>query len=113
MVLGKGEIKNEALNFLKASKVQFLGGKSLIDGFNHSIAQKNGFVNTDFSFSDNTTGACALTSAVYGAYSLKYIEKVVEFDSGVHLDNESLTESHSTTTYSIAGLFELVKNYDI
>ena len=46
------------------------------------------------------------------AYSLKYIEKVAEFDNGVHLENESLTESHSTTNYSIADLFAFVKQYD-
>jgi len=46
------------------------------------------------------------------AYSLKYIEKVAEFDSGVHLENESLTESPSATTYSISQLFDFVKTYD-
>ncbi len=46
------------------------------------------------------------------AYSLKRIEKVAEFDNGVHLENEGLTESHSTTTYSISDLFAFVKQYD-
>ena len=46
------------------------------------------------------------------AYLLKYIEKVAEFDNSVHLDNESLTESHSTTTYSIADLYKFVNTFD-
>ena len=46
------------------------------------------------------------------AYSLKYIEKVAEIDNGVLLNDEGLTESHSTTTYSISDLFGFVKQYD-
>ncbi len=43
---------------------------------------------------------------------MKYIKKVAEIDNGVLLDNEGLTDSHSTTTYSISDLFALVKQYD-
>ena len=46
------------------------------------------------------------------AYSLKYIEKVAEFDNSVLSSNGGLTESPSTTTYSIADLFAFVKQYD-
>ena len=46
------------------------------------------------------------------SYSLKYIEKVAEFDNSVHLDNESLTESPSTTIYSISDLCGFVKTFD-
>lgn len=46
------------------------------------------------------------------AYSLKYIEKVAELDDGVHLYSESLTDSRSTTVYSIAQLFDFVNTYD-
>lgn len=46
------------------------------------------------------------------AYSLKYIEKVAEIDRGVHSENGGLTDSHSTTVYSISDLFDFVKRYD-
>lgn len=46
------------------------------------------------------------------AYTLKYIEKVAEFDNGVLSQNGGLTESHSTTINSISDLFALVKKHD-
>lgn len=46
------------------------------------------------------------------AYSLKSIEKVAEFDDGVHLDNEGLTGSPSATDYTVADLYIIVKKYD-
>ena len=46
------------------------------------------------------------------AYSLKYIKKVAEFDSGVLSEIGGLTESRSTTALSISDLYKLVKKYD-
>ena len=46
------------------------------------------------------------------AYSLKYIQKVAEFDNGVHSNKGGLTDSPSATTYSIADLYDFVKTYD-
>ena len=43
---------------------------------------------------------------------MKYIEKIAEFDKGVHLETKGLTQSHSTTDSSIADLYSLVKTYD-
>lgn len=46
------------------------------------------------------------------AYQLKDIQKIADITNGVHSENGGLTDVTSTTKYSIADLFELVKRYD-
>ena len=46
------------------------------------------------------------------AYSLKYIEKVAEFDDGVLSNKGGLTDSHSATIKSISDLYDFVKTHD-
>lgn len=46
------------------------------------------------------------------AYNVHYIEKVAEFENGVHSISGGLTLSHSTTDISVAELYEIVKQYD-
>ena len=51
-----------------------------------------------------------LDSVVWVRYSLKFIEKVADLDSGVH-SNGGLTDSQSATDCSVADLYKLVNTY--